>query len=105
METVYFLPDVANSADIAGFIAEHGLSIKRSCVCSIEFDDGDLAAELVSMLEDKRVAFDRVHKRDRNVEVVECVRLMDTGLLHRFGTSFVVGAYRSVTANTGSCLN
>lgn len=94
MVIVYFLPDVARSADVAGLIARHGLKMKQSCVCSVEFDGGDVDAELVSLLEGKRVPFDRVHRQDRNVEVVECVRRLGAGLVRSFSTSFVIGACR-----------
>jgi len=95
-EIVYFLPDAARIADVAEFVAAHTLSIKETCVCSVEFEDGDLAAEFVSILEDKSVAFDRVHRYGRDVEVVECVRRLESGMVHRFRSSFVVGAYRPV---------
>ncbi|KKW02137.1 MAG: triosephosphate isomerase [Candidatus Saccharibacteria bacterium GW2011_GWC2_48_9] len=43
-----------------------------------------------------------LHKLDvaiqghRDVEVVECVRRLESGMVHRFRSSFVVGAYRPV---------
>lgn len=105
-EIVYFLPDATRNVDVSEFIEKHGLGVRQNCVCSVAFDDGDLASEFVGVLEDARVVFDWVRRRGRNVGVVECVRQLESGVTRRFSSSFIVGTYQFARGGAaGVCLN